>query len=112
MKQLIEFRSDDDSLIWIEVDEPEAEGGTERAGRFGDAVEKVKAKVTFDQALNQVCIGTEKVIKRLRSLSDRPDEIEIEFGFKMNSEIGASIAKISTEGNYKVTMRWQEKKQI
>ncbi len=73
-------------------------------------VEKVKAKVTFDQALNQVCSATEKVIKRLRDLSDQPDEIEMEFGFKMSSEIGASIAKVSSEGNYTVTMRWQGKK--
>ena len=111
MDRLIEFRSDDGSIIWVEVDEPEGEGGTERAGRFGEVLAKVKAKITFDQALTQVCTATEKVIKKLRDLSDQPDEIEMEFGFKMSSEIGASIAKVSSEGNYKVTMRWQGKKQ-
>ena len=102
---------DGDGVIWVEVDEPEAEGGTVRAGRLGDMLKKVQAKITFDEALNQVCTSTERLITRLRKLSDQPNEIEVVFGFKMNAEIGASIAKASSEANYTVTMRWQREAQ-
>ncbi len=51
MTSLVEFPLDGDGVIWVEVDEPEAEGGTVRAGRLGDMFKKVQAKVTFDEAL-------------------------------------------------------------
>jgi hypothetical protein len=111
MTSLIEFPLDGDGVIWVEVDEPEAEGGTVRAGRLGDMFKKVQAKVTFDEALNQVCTSTERLISRLRNLSDQPNEIEVVFGFKMNAEIGASIAKASSEANYTITMKWQREAQ-
>ena len=111
MSSLVEFPLDGDGVIWVEVDEPEAEGGTVRAGRFGDMIKKVQAKVTFDEAVNQVCTSTERLITRLRDLSDQPSEIEVVFGFKMNAEIGASIAKASSEANYTVTMKWQRETQ-
>src|SRR5947207_1481056 len=104
---MVEVPLDGGGTIWVEVDEPEAEGGTERAGRFGDMIDTVKAKISFDDALNQVCSATERVIVKLRGLSDQPDEVEMEFGFKMGSEIVASIAKVTSEGNYKVTLRWK-----
>jgi hypothetical protein len=112
MTSLIEFPLDGDGVIWVEVDEPDAEGGTVRAGRLGDMFKKVQAKVTFDEALNQVCTSTERLITKLRNLSDQPNEIEVVFGFKMNAEIGASIAKASSEANYTVTMKWQRETQI
>jgi hypothetical protein len=111
MTSLVEFPIDNGGVIWVEVDEPEAEGGTVRAGRLGDMIKKVQAKVTFDEALHQICTSTERLITRLRDLSDQPNEIEVVFGFKMNAEIGASIAKASSEANYTVTMRWQREVQ-
>ena len=107
MQRLIEFPLDGDGVIWVEVDEPEAEGGTVRAGRLSDMLTKVKSKVTFDEALTQVFASTGRIITKLRSMSDQPNEVEIVFGFKMNAEIGASIAKASSEANYTVTMRWK-----
>ena len=107
MSHLIEFPLDEGGVIWVEVEEVEIEGGTVRAGRLGDMMKKVQAKVTFDEALNQVCTSTERLIAKLRGLKDQPHEIEVVFGFKMNAEIGASIAKASSEANYTVTMKWQ-----
>ena len=52
MRRLVEFDLGDGKSIWIEANEPESEVGTERAGRFSEAFQKVKAKVPFDEALN------------------------------------------------------------
>lgn len=69
MTSLVGVPLDGDGVIWVEVDVPEAEGGTVRAGHLGEMSKKVQAKVTFDEAFNQVCTSTERLITRLRSLS-------------------------------------------
>lgn len=107
MANLIEFPLDGGGVIWVEVEEVSSDSGTVRAGRLGDLFKKVQAKVTFDEALNQVCLSTERLIHKLRTISDQPHEIEVIFGFKMNADVGASIAKASSEANYTVTMKWQ-----
>lgn len=111
MTSLIKFPLDGDKAIWVEVDDQAAEGGTVRAGRLGDAFKTVQAKVTFDEALNQVCTSTERIISRFRQLGDQPNDIEVVFGFTMNAEIGASIAKATSDGNFMVTMKWQRELQ-
>jgi len=106
MKRLIEFDLGDGTSIWVEAEEPEPEGGTVRAGRLGDVLQKVKAKVTFDEALNTACAATEKVITKLRGLSEQPNEVQLEFGFNFNADIGIYIGSVTAETNYKVTMTW------
>ena len=110
MKHFVEFRLEDGGTIIIEVDESET-GGTVRASRrSGEIVEE--AKETFEQALSKIRPATEKVITTLRGLAQKPDEIEMEFGFSLNAAAGVVIASASTQANYKVTLRWkgEEKK--
>jgi|GEM_PF-5482766 len=67
MRRLVEFDLGDGKSIWIEANEPESEVGTERAGRLGEMLQKVKAKVPFDGVLNTACFATEKVITKLQA---------------------------------------------
>ncbi len=109
MKHFVEFKLDDGTPIVFEVDEPEV-GGTMRAGRRpGEIVEE--AKETFEQALTKIRPATERVITTLRGLSQKPDEIEMEFGFNLSATAGVVIASASTEANYKVTLKWNSKKE-
>lgn len=105
MKQLIEFPLEDGESILIEVDEPEAAGGVVRAGRPGEVV--ARAGQTFESAMDRIKPAARVVIAKLRSLSDPPDEIEIEFGLKMSAEAGAIVAVAGAEANYKVTLIWK-----
>lgn len=107
MKRLIEFKMDDGSAIIVEVSEPEIGGTTRASRRPGEIAEE--AKETFEHALNKIRPATEKVIQTLRGLVQKPDEIEMEFGFSMSAEAGVVIASASTEANYKVTLRWTSK---
>jgi hypothetical protein len=108
MRRLVKFPLADGNVIVVEVDEPET-SGTVRASRSDEMIDE--AKQTFDQSLNTIRTSTESVINKLQSLTHRPDEIEMEFGFNMSGEFGAVIAKVTAEANYKVTLRWQPAKQ-
>ncbi len=104
MKHLVEFPLEGGGSIVVEVDEPESEG-TIRAAR-GDTI--VKAKETLEEALNKVLPVTKSVVEKLRSIGNRPDEIEISFGVKLSTAAGAIIASATAEANFDVTMRWTE----
>lgn len=105
MKRLIEFPLEDGGSIVVEVDEPEPEGGVVRAARPGEIA--AKAGQTFEAALERIKPAAGAIIAKLRSLSDPPDELEIEFGLKMSAEAGAVVAAAGAEANYKVTLTWK-----
>jgi Trypsin-co-occurring domain 1 len=105
MKHLVEFPLQEGGSIVVEVDEPESEG-TVRAAR-GDTI--VKAKETLEEALNNVLPVTKSIVEKLRSIGNKPDEIEMTFGVSLNTAVGAVIAAASAEANFSVTMHWSGK---
>jgi len=107
MKHLVEFPLEDGGSIFVEVSEPEGGRGSRRVAR-GAEEEPETAPKTFEQALNKIRPATESVIAMLRGLLHKPGEVEMEFGFTLSAEAGVIITSISTEANYKVTLRWKE----
>lgn len=106
MKRLIEFPLEAGGSIVVEVDEPEPEGGVVRVARPGEVAEQ--ARETFEAALERLKPASNAIIGKLRSLSDPPDEVSVEFGLKMNAQLGAVvIASAGAEANYKVTLTWK-----
>ena len=105
MKHLVEFPLEEGGSIVIEVDEPES-AGTIRAARE-DTI--VKAKETLEEALNNVLPVTKSLVEKLRSIGNKPDEIELTFGVSLNTAVGAVIASASAEANFSVTMHWSSK---
>ncbi len=104
MKHLIEFGLEDGSTILVEVEETDG-AGVVPAGRGGKVVQR--ARQSFEAALDKLRPAAQALIGKLRSLHDPPDEIEIEFGLKMNAEAGVLIAAGNAEANYKVTLTWK-----
>ncbi|MFQ6015374.1 MAG: CU044_2847 family protein [Anaerolineae bacterium] len=105
MKRLIEFPLDEGGSIVVEVDEPVPEGRVTRAVRPGEIA--AKAGQTFETALERIKPAAGAIITKLRSLSDPPDEVKVEFGLKMNADAGAIVASAGVEANYKVTLTWK-----
>ncbi len=95
MKHLVEFPLEEGGSIVVEVDEPET-GGTVRAGHE-DKIEP--ARKTFEDALNKVLPVTKTVIKQVRGMESRPDEIEVTFGVNLSTMAGAVIASASAAAN-------------
>jgi hypothetical protein len=110
MKRLIEFPMEDGTTILVEADVPE-ELGMAPAARGGSGKPE-QAQQTFEAALDKIRPAAQTIIQKLRALHDPPDEIEVEFGLKLNAQAGAFLAAAGTEANYKVTLTWkrEEKK--
>ena len=106
MKRLIEFPLEGtDQTILVEVDEPET-GGVVRASRGSDTI--AKAQKTFEEAMEKVKPAASAIISKIRSLSDSPDEVEVQFGLKLSADSGAFIASAGLEANYSVTLKWKK----
>ncbi len=105
MKHLIEFPLADGGSIFVEVEDLKQERGAVEVARPGEAV--AKAALTFEDAFDKIKPAAGSLIEKIRSLSDAPDEVEVEFGLKLDAEVGAIIATTGLEANYKITLRWK-----
>jgi hypothetical protein len=103
MKRIIEYELEDGGSILVEVDVPEG-GGFERVNRRDEIT---KASISFDKALEQVRPVAQKVISKLRDITDPPDEIVLEFGLKLGAQAGMVLASADAEANYTVTLTWK-----
>jgi hypothetical protein len=107
MKQLIEFPLEDGGHILVEVYEDDAQSSIVRASLDVDETIK-KAQQTFESAMDKVKPAASAVIAKIRSLHDVPDEVEVQFGLKLNAEAGAIVASAGVEANYTVTLKWKK----
>ena len=108
MKYLVEFELEEGGSILVEVDGV-AESGMVPVSR-GDKDVVTRAQHSFEAALDKVRPAAQTIIKKLRSLHDPPDEVEVEFGLKMSAEAGAVIASGGVEANYTVKLTWKREK--
>jgi hypothetical protein len=102
MRQLVTFEVAGGQTVVAEVDDDEP--GVERAARVDETL--VRATVRLDQALEQIRTTAELTLGKLGELPKRPDAIGIEFGIRLNAEVGAVIARTQAEGHLQVTLTW------
>lgn len=107
MKRLIEFPLEDGTSMMVEVDEPEEEGLTRVSRRDSGVIER--AQQTLEKSLDRVRPAAQFIIEKLRSLHDSPDEIEVQFGLKLNAGSGVILAA-GVEANYTVKLKWVKDK--
>lgn len=109
MKRLIEFALQDGGVILVELNEPEPIGGVERVGRYD---ELLKSSSTFEAALGKIRPVAETIINHLQGLKNQPDEVGVEFAFKLSGKADLIIASADTEGNFKVNLKWTREKRL
>jgi hypothetical protein len=101
MDQLLQFESDVKTvLVEVADDEP----GIERAALIDDVV--VKAGASLDTAMDQVRAVANATIGKVHELAREPEQVEVEFGIRLNAEVGAVIARTQTEGHLQVKLTW------
>jgi hypothetical protein len=66
-----------------------------------------KSAQALDKAMDTVRGMAVRSVKAVKDLTDPPDNIEVEFGIKLDAEAGAMVAKASTEASFNVTLTWQ-----
>lgn len=99
--------------IYIEVErEPSAKTPFEDTREsMGEKAAKAVGDL-FGQglALSRKCAA--QVMENVQQMSDeiKPNEFEVQLAIKLDSEMGAVIAKATTGGQIQVTMKWTLKK--
>jgi Trypsin-co-occurring domain 1 len=95
--------------IYIEVDDLPQEkspyGNTRGEGREIPAAAKDMFESGLDlarQCAKQAVTGIQKLDQQFR-----PEEFEIKLAVKLDSEVGALLAKVSTGAQMEVTMKWK-----
>jgi hypothetical protein len=108
MKHLVEFPLEGSKeVIFVEVEEDE-EGNFTDASTLGEKIER--ASQTLEDSLQKIKPAAEAVIKKLKGLSQPPDEISVAFGLKLSADAGVILASSSIEANYTVTVLWRKDK--
>lgn len=105
MKQLIEFPMENGEVIWVEVELPETTYGDSEAA-VSDL--PTRASQTFQEAIAMAKPIAETILNKLSNLSERPQEIDVEFGLKLDAQAGAVISSSGLEANFKVLLKWKK----
>lgn len=105
MKKIVGYPLETGGSILIEIEEIEPESAISRSGR-GERGVSEKAAITFEDALDKVKPAASTILKKFRDLSDIPNEVQVEFGLKMNASAGAVISSGGIEANFKVSLKW------
>jgi hypothetical protein len=106
MKQLIEFQTDGTSEpILVEVSMEEGNGFEEASG-LGEEIAKKAASI--EVAFNHVKPIAEAFLKKAKGISQKPDEISLNFGLKLNAQAGVIVSSSAVEANFTVTLKWKK----
>lgn len=70
-----------------------------------------KSARALDSAMGTIKAMAHRVTDTVRDIkvAERPTEVSVEFGLKLDAEAGAYIAKAGTEAGFKVTLTWERK---
>jgi len=105
--------SDGEQIIYIEVDTPQApnpytEGDILRwqGSQVVDA-----ARDIFGSGMDLISTCAEQVFRAVQKVDQvlRPTDFEVQLSIKLDSEVGAILAKASAEAQLQVTMKWSKK---
>jgi hypothetical protein len=109
MTKYLEFPLENGGTILIESsDEPEKGGaGFTRAGNEAVKEVAIKAGQTFDASIENIRKSADLLVQKLLSLSERPDEMTVNFSLKATGELGnLAIGSVGAEANYSVSLKW------
>ena len=110
MARYIRYETDDGNEIWIEAEDGDEEFVTDRPDGLGmvvhaaDDVPLKKEKLT--KVLGMVRPLVDAVHDQINSVAVRPNEIQLEVGFKFTAKVGVVLAKAGSEVTMKVCLKW------
>ena len=67
-----------------------------------------KSAKALKHAMGVIRTMADNVAETIDKISDRPSEVSVEFGLKMDAEAGAYIAKAGVEAGFTVTLTWKQ----
>ena len=106
MKRLVEFPLEQGGSVLVETDEPPAGPVVRGLGKDHPTLAD-RTNKTFEEATATVTPAAASLIAQLKSISNPPAEIGIEFGVQLSAQTGAFIASAAAAANFKVSMTWR-----
>ena len=111
-RRLVEFPLEDGGSVLVQVEDGATAGGYgsgEVTRSWGDREQRVvaQAQQSFEQAVGRVQPAVQALVRRLRSVAERPEEIKVDFGIELSAEVGAFVTGASATGNFTVSMTWR-----
>jgi hypothetical protein len=85
--------------------ETEPAPGLERVGRAADMLQD--ATQSLEQALLRVRDAAAVAVTQFVEMPERPDEVELKFGIKLDAQAGAVIARTGLQGHFEVKLKWR-----
>lgn len=104
MPTLLYFQIDPETSIAAEIKEEVGRPGFEEASPKDVAI---RAAQTFGAALAQGFKAADAALAEARKMVSRPDEVELELGFKMSTEAGVVLASTAAEGHITLRLVWR-----
>ena len=98
------FKFDDSAPILVEFTGP---GMRETSFKPEDLA--AKSAQALDAAMNTIHNMARRVTDTVAAMATRPDQVEVAFGLKLETEAGVLIAKVGCEASLNVKLTWQQK---
>ncbi|KPA17573.1 hypothetical protein MHK_002205 [Candidatus Magnetomorum sp. HK-1] len=98
----------DDFTMIIEVEKEPQEESPYKNFRDGDRA-LAKTSELFDKGMDLARNCAAKVVESMKKMGDtvRPSEFQLQFAVKLDTQVGAVLAKAGTEAQLQVTMTWK-----
>ena len=107
MKNIVQFKANDDSDLFIEVsdatDTLQLRGGGGAAETRGIVD---NAKESFEKALHPLKEVSNSIINCIKDISNSPKEVEVELGLKFTAKAGIILTSLDSEAHFKITLKW------
>ncbi len=105
VQNIIKDEAGHDVAIYIEVDEKSLATHDPYSETRGASEQ---AREAFQKATELIRTCAENIASSIHSVPEkiRPKEFEVQFAIKIDTQVGALIAKSSTEAQLQVTLRW------
>ncbi|MFD5493003.1 CU044_2847 family protein [Streptomyces sp. NPDC127091] len=100
---LVQFDLGDGDFVVADIER--VGGGVVDAATPSDLV--ARATGSFTTALEQVRSAAALTVRRMRDLPQRPDEVTVEFGIRLEAEVGAVLARTGAQGHLQVQLTWR-----
>ena len=105
--ELVQFSLKNGATLFVEVEQPRGGGLKPVARETGEIA--VKAKKTFEEAMKNLEPMITSIKEQLDAANQPADEVEVKFGVKLTSEVGAILASVGGKITYEIILKWNKK---
>ncbi|NMF85018.1 CU044_2847 family protein [Nodosilinea sp. P-1105] len=96
--------SPEENLVLFDID---STNGTLRSGALRPTELATKSAQALTQAMGTIQAMANRTTEAIAKLPQPPAEFELEFGIKIDAEVGAIVAKAGGQGNLRIKMVWK-----